>query len=225
MSSAIDNSLQEHPIPLVEIEKKSSPPESSSSSVVDDASDTEERNEGLEALETQSDIVDEESHSPLLSSRSERTVASISSPAENRVATIHSQSTRSFSSTQVVGDPTEPGWKKLSMFVLMYVVSTVIVIGTITFAFLSSSSHPWIIFSSPDRTITALNALTTISVFCVDELLITTCDMLRWSLAAKPTGTGMATFLALGRATSLSGILSLYFSNQNVGQRKWCAQR
>jgi hypothetical protein len=119
----------------------------------------------------------------------------------------------------------QPKYKQYFIDVLLLIITFLVVVGTIALAFQSSSSQPRSPFSSPEKTIRALNIGSIFSVFLTGELLIITCDRLRWALAASNSGLGIASFLALSRATGLIGVLNLVFADQNVGHRKWCGQR
>jgi len=119
-----------------------------------------------------------------------------------------------------------PKWRQYLTFCLLYILTLLVVSATIAFAFLSSSLHPFNVFPSPQQTIVALNVASNASVFLIGEVLTSACEMLRWTLAANPAGLGMASFLALGRATGLLGVMSLVISKQGgVGHQKWCGQR
>lgn len=121
--------------------------------------------------------------------------------------------------------PVHSKWKQFLPSIILFIATVLVVSATITLSFLSSSAHPWTIFKTPETTIAALNIGSTISVFLIGELLAGSCDNLRWTLSMRPKGVGMASFLVLGRATGLYGVISLLFSNQRVGHRKWCVQR
>lgn len=118
-----------------------------------------------------------------------------------------------------------PKWRQYFTYLAMFIVTIMVVSATICMAFLSSPPHFVKIFTRPEHTIFILNLGSTISVFLISELLVCASNNLRWVLAANPSGVGIATFLALGRATGLLGVLNLLFSNQNVGHRRWCGQR
>ena len=120
-----------------------------------------------------------------------------------------------------------PKWRQYLTFCLIYLLTSMVVSLTIAFAFLSSSAHPFDIFPSPQETILALNMASNVSVFLIGEVLTSACEILRWTLAAnRSTGVGMASLLALGRATGLVGVMSLIISNQGgTGHQKWCGQR
>jgi hypothetical protein len=119
----------------------------------------------------------------------------------------------------------QPKYKQYFIDVLLLVITFFVVVGTIALAFQSSSFQPSSPFSTPEKTIRALNIGSIFSVLLTGELLTTTCDKLRWALAATDSGLGIASFLALSRATGLTGVLNLVFADQNVGHRKWCGQR
>ena len=119
----------------------------------------------------------------------------------------------------------DPKWKQYCIYCFLFIVSTMVTLSTIIFAFLSSSSRPVTIFSSPQHTIALLTILSNISVFLMGELLSGSLDNLRWTLAGSPAGVGLATFLALGPGTGFVGLFRLLISNREVRQAKWCIQR
>lgn len=121
--------------------------------------------------------------------------------------------------------PTDSKWKRYRMYLATLVVTAIVLVITISIAVVSSSTHRATAFASPSRTIFALNIGSTISVFLVGELLTGGLENLRWTLAVGNVGIGMATFLALGRATGLQSVIRLMLSNQNVGHRWWCGER
>lgn len=123
------------------------------------------------------------------------------------------------------GPVARPKWKQFMLPTLLFGAAIVVVSATIWVSFRSSAAHPMTLFNKPQNTILALSIGSTISVFLIGELLAGTYDILRWTLAARSSGIGLASFLALGRATGSYGVLRLLFSNQEVGHRKWCTQR
>ena len=122
------------------------------------------------------------------------------------------------------GFAVEQKWKQYFNYSLVFVASVVCVTVTVTYAFLSSSSK-LTIFSNPGVSIFVLSFLSIVSAFLLNECVTGACDVLRWNLAVRPSGVGIATFLSLGRATSPTGVLRLLFSKQRVGHRRWCIQR
>lgn len=116
-------------------------------------------------------------------------------------------------------------WKQFQRIFYLCLLTFICVVGTIIFAFLSTSSSASVYFSNPGITIFALQAATTFSVFLLGEMVSDTFDIFRWHRAAHPAGVGVATFFGLGRATSLWGLLRLIRSRQRVGHHKWCIQR
>lgn len=139
-------------------------------------------------------------------------MASVEESVEAENAGTHSEDVR-------------PKWKKFLVSWILLAASTLFFAATITLSFLSSSVNPHTIFSEPGTTITVLNVGSTISVFLVGELLLAASDNLRWTLAARTKGVGLATFLGLGNATGLLKVAALFFSNLNSRDRMWCAQR
>src|SRR5277367_6505127 len=120
-------------------------------------------------------------------------------------------------------DVFQPKWKKFLVSWILLAAATLLVAATITLSLLSSSIHPHTIFSDPGKTITVLNIGSTISVFLTGELVMAVSDNLRWTLAARPKGVGLATFLGLGNATGLFRVVTLCFSNLNSRDRMWCS--
>ena len=110
---------------------------------------------------------------------------------------------------------------------LLFFVTFAFVLATLLYTYLSSSpTHPITIFTEPEHTILILTIGSTISTALLGKLFLDCSELLRWSLASRPEGVGLATFLALGSTTGSGGVLDLAFSGQDgVGHRKWCAQR
>lgn len=124
-----------------------------------------------------------------------------------------------------VGVTLKSRWRQYIVQALLFFTASVVVGMTIAFAFLSSSAKPITIFSKPERTILVLNLSSTLSVFLLGEMFTISCNNVRWILAARESGFGMASFLALGNSTGLLGVFSLLHSSQDVGHRIWCLQR
>lgn len=118
------------------------------------------------------------------------------------------------------------GRQNRSLWLLLF-VTFAFVLATLLYTILSSSpNHPITIFTHPEHTILILIIGSTISTALLGKLFLDCSELLRWSLASRPQGVGLATFLALGSTTGFTGVLHLAFSSQNgVGHRKWCAQR
>ena len=110
---------------------------------------------------------------------------------------------------------------------LLFFVTFAFVVATLLYTYLSSSpKHPITIFTFPEHTILILIIGSTISTALLGKLFLDCSELLRWSLASRPEGVGLATFLALGSTTGATGALELAFSSQEgVGHRKWCALR
>jgi hypothetical protein len=168
-------------------------------------------------------VSDSDTHSVAVSSTSVKTTASGDNIRSSISEAILEESIRprSYSDGVILA----PKWRQYFTYIAMFVATIMIVSATICLAFLSSSGHFVRIFAEPENTIFILNLGSAISVFFIGELLTGASNNLRWVLAANPSGVGIATFLALGRATGLLGVLNLLFSNQNVGHRRWCGQR
>jgi len=122
-------------------------------------------------------------------------------------------------------DVFQQNWKKFLVSWILLAASTLLVTATISLSFISSSVHPYIIFFEPATTITVLNIGSTMSVFLLGELGLAASDNLRWTLAARPKGVGLATFLGLGNATGLFRVAKLFFAKLNSRDRMWCGQR
>ena len=90
-------------------------------------------------------------------------------------------------------------WKQLHRVFGLCLLTLICVVGTIIFAFLSTSSSASVYFSKPSTTIFALQAATAFSVFLLGEMVSDAFDIFRWHYAARPGGVGIATFFGLGR--------------------------
>jgi hypothetical protein len=117
-------------------------------------------------------------------------------------------------------------WKNLGWFCLIFVTTFTWIAVVFCYAFLSSfSSIPTPLFQTPARAVFALNLGSTIAIVLLSALINEACDILRWRLATGSNGIGIATFLALGRGTTMMGVIRLLFSGQKIGHQKWCIQR
>src|SRR5277367_613863 len=119
----------------------------------------------------------------------------------------------------------QPKWKQYRFYLLSFVISCIWILGVISLAFMSSATNPITVFAKPQTTISVINIGTSVSVFFLGELVSGAFDCLRWTLAARKTGFGLASFLGLSRATSNFGAWSLFFHDFKVGHRKWCLHR
>lgn len=118
---------------------------------------------------------------------------------------------------------------------LLAVLTALCMIFTIFFAYNSSLELPLstkLIFERPERSILALNVASQITIFCLAELTSVVLEATRWAFACTSSGTSAYTFLALSRATSIMGVLSLLFYSgakpktfQKDGHRLWGGQR
>ena len=117
-------------------------------------------------------------------------------------------------------------WRNLWGFILTFAVTFIWVILLVSYAYFSSfSSIPFNNFQTPARAIFAVNLGSTVAVFLSAALVNEGSEILRWRLATRRNGIGIATFLALGRGTTMLGVIRLLFSGQNIGHKKWCIQR
>jgi hypothetical protein len=118
-------------------------------------------------------------------------------------------------------------WKNLRWFILKFAVTFTWVVLLVSYAYLSSfSSIPFKIFQTPARAILAINLGSTVATILLAALIDEGSEILRWRLATRHRkGIAIATFLALGRATTLLGVIRLLFSGENVGQKRWCILR
>ena len=123
------------------------------------------------------------------------------------------------------GTRLDPKWKQFLPITLLLSTTFLWLVATTWLSIVSSSSRPPTIFSRPEWTVLVLSLLSNGSLFLLGELTSGTCEILRWTIGLRSSGVGIATFLGLSRATSNFGVLSLLFSNQNVGHRRWCSQR
>lgn len=117
-------------------------------------------------------------------------------------------------------------WASLWWFTLTFIVTFTWVTLLLCYAIFSSfSSIPLTLFQTPSQAVFALNLGSTVAIFLLCALANEASEILRWRLATQRGGIGIATFLALGRATTAVGVIRLLFSRQKVGHRKWCIQR
>jgi hypothetical protein len=127
-----------------------------------------------------------------------------------------------------------PIWQQ-RFTVFLAVLTGLCMIFTIFFAYNISLEQPLstkLIFEKPERSILVLNVASQITIFCLAELTSAVLEATRWAFACTNSGTSAYTFLALSRATSIVGVLSLLFSNgakpktfQKDGHRLWGGQR
>lgn len=118
-----------------------------------------------------------------------------------------------------------PKWQQYRTNFVLFLLAVISLTGTTLVACLSSSTQPTVKFSNPKITVLALTIGSGASVFLLGQLISSAFDRLRWTLAASPDGIDLATFLGLSKATELLGVLSLVFSNNQLGPPKWCIQR
>jgi len=118
----------------------------------------------------------------------------------------------------------EPKWKQYSGYMVPFGLSSVLITLTVVWAFLSAQSKVTI-FSNPQVSIVLLGFLSTMSALVVVQCVEDACNALRWYLAIRPSGVGIATFLSLSSATGYWGVLRLFFAKQGVGHRRWAVQR
>src|SRR5262249_29906932 len=116
-------------------------------------------------------------------------------------------------------------WRQYQYSFGLFVITTMSVVGTVVYAFMSTLSEPVPIFITPKTTILILTIGSGVSVFLLGQLVASAFDHLRWILAAGPNGIDLATFLSLGKATDLFGIVRLFYSNNKFDVRKWSLQR
>jgi hypothetical protein len=102
----------------------------------------------------------------------------------------------------------------LSTFVIYYGYETLI------------NPHPSLgklLLSAPYNTVLLINILSQATGFLMRQLYATLLEAVRWKFAAGTDGVQMTTFLGLGAATSLHGVLSLFYEKGR--HRFWCLQR
>lgn len=137
-----------------------------------------------------------------------------------------SDDSRSRFETYTIEDRFASQWKNLRWFCLIFVTTFTWITVVLCYAFLSSFSNiPIPLFQTPTRAVFALNLGSTIAIVLLSALINEACDILRWRLATGSNGIGIATFLALGRGTTMMGVIGLLFSGQKIGHQKWCIQR
>jgi hypothetical protein len=118
-----------------------------------------------------------------------------------------------------------PKWRHLLPNTLLFLIACGWLSLTVWLTSVSSSDHPPNVFNRPEWTVFILTFLSNGTVFLMRELHVGTYELLRWTLISRPAGVGMATFLSLSRATSFTGAISLFFSDQQTNHRRWCSQR
>ena len=72
-----------------------------------------------------------------------------------------------------------------------------------------------IIPRDPNQTVGILNAMSTISIFLLGELVQAVFERTRWILASRTKGIALTEFLGMSRATSTTGVFSLFFWNKS----------
>jgi hypothetical protein len=114
------------------------------------------------------------------------------------------------------------------------VITALMIALTIFFAYNSSAERPLtrtLIFTNPSTNILVLNVLSQLSIFCLSELTTWVFAAVRWSFASSLSGIPAYTFLALSRATSSIGVLTLLLGRSEPGYAKrdshrfWGGQR
>jgi hypothetical protein len=118
---------------------------------------------------------------------------------------------------------------------LLALLSAITLSATVFFAYNSSLENPFsarLIFEKPERSIFVLIALTQITIFFLYELTSTVFDTLRWVFACGDSGISAPTFLVMGRATSIIGVLFLILRKgakprriQRDGHKLWGCQK
>lgn len=91
---------------------------------------------------------------------------------------------------------------------------------TIYFAYNCTLEKPLsttLIFSSPDNTLLALNILSHGTILFLKELTSAVFEAVRWAFASSNKGIPAYSFLSLGRATNLFGILILIAGKEKNG--------
>ena len=126
----------------------------------------------------------------------------------------------------------------LHQYILTWVLvafSCTWVIFTIIFAYNCTLDHPIfdsLVLATPARTILVLSILSQFTIFFVGELMTTAFEALRWAFACSQNGMSAFSFLILGRATGLLGVLGLLFRWDQIehdglkqNHRLWGSQR
>jgi hypothetical protein len=123
------------------------------------------------------------------------------------------------------GIPLRTKWQQYRLSFVLFLSTLMCVIGTIIYGFLTSSQQPIAAVSNPKFTVLGLTIGTSVSVFLLGQLIGSITDSLRWTLAASSTGVDLATFLGIGTATGIFGMLALACSHNAQNYRIWCIQR
>jgi len=124
------------------------------------------------------------------------------------------------------GTELKPKWRKYLLDYILLVTAITWFTFTVWYAFEAFSDNTSSkLFADPQRTILVLNILSHGAVFWFSQVVINSCENVRWLMASSPEGIGFGTFLGLSRATSNFGVLTLLSSNQRGGHRIWCIQR
>lgn len=115
----------------------------------------------------------------------------------------------------------------------LFAVTALSCAATSYYAFNATLTYPNQAFipSSPQWTMGILNTMTTISAFLLGELAQAVFERVRWILASRPQGIQMGDFLGISRATSIAGVLALFWGTTRISykntsrMRKWIVQR
>lgn len=93
-------------------------------------------------------------------------------------------------------------------------IATILSCGlTSYYAYNSTLERPDSLFipQNPNQTIGILNAMSTVSIFLLGELVQAVFEHTRWILASRTKGIAMTEWVGMSRATSTLGVFALFF--------------
>jgi hypothetical protein len=127
---------------------------------------------------------------------------------------------------QIRGSTLQPKSKQFRQTWLLAFTTAILFCFTMFYAntvLISVSPVPHFFSLSPGKTITVVNVLSHGVAFLLLQLTGSVFEALRWALASSRSGISLMSFLALGPATSILGVLGLC---RKIGVHLiWCIQR
>jgi len=87
----------------------------------------------------------------------------------------------------------------------------------------NEAALPRVLQHSPGTTVAVINVLSHIVAFLCMTLFTDTMEALRWALACRPRGIPLTSFLAMSRATPITGVL--YLCRVRGSHQMWAMQR
>lgn len=143
------------------------------------------------------------SRSPFASANLENESRSMLTSTENRV---------SFRGDQIQASPLETKNRRFFSAWATAAASVVSSIFTLYYCYtvlVNTNAVPNVFVTAPGTTVLIVNVLSHLVAFLVWGLFSDTFEALRWALASRQKGILLTSFLALSRATPLSGVLYL----------------